>query len=34
MAFPIIFPLTFCSSAFVPVHDMPGWLQAFALTSR
>jgi len=31
MVFPIIFPLTFCSSAFVPVHDMPGWLQAFAL---
>jgi ABC transporter DrrB family efflux protein len=30
MAFPIIFPLTFASSAFVPVSDMPGWLQAFA----
>jgi ABC transporter DrrB family efflux protein len=25
-----IFPLTFISSAFVPVHSMPGWLQAFA----
>jgi ABC transporter DrrB family efflux protein len=25
-----IFPLTFVSSAFVPVQRMPGWLQAFA----
>ena len=25
-----IFPLTFASSAFVPVDSMPGWLQAFA----
>jgi ABC transporter DrrB family efflux protein len=25
-----IFPLTFASSAFVPVHSMPGWLQAWA----
>src|SRR3954447_3695588 len=25
-----IFPLTFLSSAFVPVESMPGWLQAFA----
>jgi len=25
-----LFPLTFISSAFVPVHSMPGWLQAFA----
>ncbi len=25
-----IFPLTFASSAFVPVETMPGWLQAFA----
>lgn len=25
-----IFPLTFASSAFVPVRSMPGWLQAFA----
>jgi len=25
-----IFPLTFVSSAFVPVRSMPGWLQAFA----
>ncbi len=25
-----LFPLTFVSSAFVPVHSMPGWLQAFA----
>lgn len=25
-----LFPLTFVSSAFVPVGDMPGWLQAFA----
>lgn len=25
-----LFPLTFVSSAFVPVGEMPGWLQAFA----
>jgi ABC transporter DrrB family efflux protein len=25
-----VFPLTFVSSAFVPVSSMPGWLQAFA----
>jgi ABC transporter DrrB family efflux protein len=25
-----LFPLTFVSSAFVTVHTMPGWLQAFA----
>ncbi|WP_250291187.1 ABC transporter permease [Frankia sp. CiP1_Cm_nod1] len=25
-----VFPLTFASSAFVPVSTMPGWLQAFA----
>lgn len=25
-----IFPLTFASSAFVPITTMPGWLQAFA----
>lgn len=30
MAFPILFPLTFASGAFVPVSRMPGWLQAFA----
>ena len=30
MAFPLLFPLTFASSAFVPVQSMPGWLQAFA----
>lgn len=30
MSFPLLFPLTFASSAFVPVHSMPGWLQAFA----
>ena len=30
MAFPLLFPLTFASSAFVPVSSMPGWLQAFA----
>jgi ABC-2 type transport system permease protein len=30
MAFPLLFPLTFASSAFVPVVSMPGWLQAFA----
>jgi ABC-2 type transport system permease protein len=26
----LIFPLTFVSSAYVPVESMPGWLQAFA----
>jgi len=30
VAFPIMFPLTFASSAFVPVSSMPGWLQSFA----
>ena len=25
-----VFPLTFISSAFVPIATMPGWLQAFA----
>jgi ABC transporter DrrB family efflux protein len=30
MSFPLLFPLTFASSAFVPVQSMPGWLQAFA----
>jgi ABC-2 type transport system permease protein/oleandomycin transport system permease protein len=30
-AFPVLFPLTFASSAFVPVASMPGWLQAFAV---
>lgn len=29
-SFTWIFPLTFLSSAFVPVDSMPGWLQAFA----
>ena len=29
-SFTWIFPLTFISSAFVPVATMPGWLQAFA----
>jgi ABC-2 type transport system permease protein/oleandomycin transport system permease protein len=28
--FPILFPLTFASSAFVPVQAMPEWLQGFA----
>ena len=31
MTFPIIFPLTFASSVFVPVSQMPGWLQSFAV---
>ena len=26
----VVFPLTFASSAFVPVDTMPSWLQAFA----
>jgi len=30
-AFPLLFPFTFASSAFVPVTSMPGWLQAFAI---
>jgi ABC transporter DrrB family efflux protein len=30
MTFPLIFPITFASSIFVPVQSMPGWLQAFA----
>ncbi|MFN8050671.1 MAG: ABC transporter permease [Acidimicrobiales bacterium] len=30
VAFPLMFPLTFASAAFVPVNSMPGWLQAFA----
>jgi ABC transporter DrrB family efflux protein len=29
-AFPVMAPLVFASSAFVPVSTMPGWLQAFA----
>lgn len=28
--FTIVLPLTFASSAFVPVDSMPGWLQTFA----
>ena len=30
IGFIVIFPLTFASSAFVPVDSMPSWLQAFA----
>jgi ABC-2 type transport system permease protein/oleandomycin transport system permease protein len=30
MSFPLLFPLTFASSAFVPVAFMPSWLQGFA----
>jgi ABC transporter DrrB family efflux protein len=29
-AFPVLAPLVFASSAFVPIGSMPGWLQAFA----
>ena len=29
-AFPVMAPLVFASSAFVPVDSMPGWLQPFA----
>jgi ABC transporter DrrB family efflux protein len=29
-SFPLLAPLVFASSAFVPVSSMPGWLQAFA----
>ncbi len=28
--FPLIFPLVFASSIFVPIETMPGWLQGFA----
>ncbi|MBW4030973.1 MAG: ABC transporter permease [Acidobacteria bacterium] len=30
MTFPLIFPLTFASSIFVPLKTMPGWLRGFA----
>lgn len=30
MSFPLLFPLTFASSAFVPLESMPGWLRGFA----
>ncbi len=30
VSFPLLFPLTFASAAFVPVNSMPGWLQVFA----
>jgi ABC-2 type transport system permease protein/oleandomycin transport system permease protein len=30
MSFPLLLPLVFASSAFVPIETMPGWLQAFA----
>ncbi|HUY07624.1 MAG TPA: ABC transporter permease [Acidimicrobiales bacterium] len=30
MSFPVLFPMTFASSIFVPVDKMPGWLQGFA----
>ena len=26
----LVFPLSFVSSAYVPVDSMPGWMQAFA----
>jgi len=26
----IVIPFTFVSSAFVPIHSMPGWMQSFA----
>jgi ABC transporter DrrB family efflux protein len=29
-SFPLLFPLVFASSAFVPLETMPGWLQGFA----
>jgi ABC-2 type transport system permease protein/oleandomycin transport system permease protein len=29
-SFPLLAPLVFASSAFVPVRSMPGWLQAFS----
>jgi len=30
MAFPLLFPLTFASSCFVPVQTLPSWLRGFA----
>ena len=27
----LVFPLSFVSSAYVPVSTMPGWMQAFAI---
>jgi oleandomycin transport system permease protein len=30
LGFVVVFPLTFASSAFVPVSTMPGWMQAWA----
>jgi ABC transporter DrrB family efflux protein len=30
MIFPLLMPLTFASSAFVPVESMPGWLRVFS----
>jgi ABC transporter DrrB family efflux protein len=30
MSFPILIPLTFASTAFVPIGALPGWLQGFA----
>ena len=30
MSFPVLAPLVFASTAFVPLESMPGWLQAFA----
>ena len=30
IGFTLIFPLTFASSAFVPIETMPSWLEAFA----
>jgi ABC transporter DrrB family efflux protein len=30
ITFPLVFPLTFASSAFVPVQTMPSWLRGFA----
>jgi len=33
-AFPILAPLVFAPSVFVPVTTMPGWLQPLRRTSR
>jgi ABC-2 type transport system permease protein/oleandomycin transport system permease protein len=30
MTFPLIFPLTFASTVFIPLTDLPSWLQGFA----
>jgi ABC-2 type transport system permease protein/oleandomycin transport system permease protein len=30
MTFPLIFPLTFASTIFIPLYKLPHWMQGFA----